>query len=67
MHTAEQWDLMTRASVIGLTDEQRAEVVRRLLVSDARGAPSSIWHEAAAVCGKPCHCAKCRPDIRRFA
>lgn len=46
----------------GMTDEQKDATVARMVETG-----ECVWHAAATVCGKPCWCAGCRPDIRRFS
>ena len=64
----EAWTKMVRGYTTGMTDDQVKEVVRRMVANEAAGVLTTcIWHEAAAVCGKPCWCSKCRPEIKRIA
>ena len=56
------WEATTRCGTRGMTDAQIAETVDRLVRAEVDGQISSVWHEAAAVCGTKCHCARCHAE-----
>ena len=65
MNQREVWERRVRSSTTGMTAEQVQATIDRLVA--APEGSTCVWHEAAAVCGGKCCCARCRPDIRRFA
>jgi hypothetical protein len=59
--TREQCERRVRGATRGMTEPQIQAATERHYAGE------SVWHAAAQVCGTACHCANCRPDIRRFA
>ena len=51
-----------RGFTAGGTDEQVTAIVDRIVLTG-----ECVLHASAQVANKPCFCADCRPDVRRFA
>jgi hypothetical protein len=61
-YTHEQWTTMVmHASTL---PRDKAAQVADLLVKEPH---HGVWHAASIVFKSPCWCARCRPDVRRFA
>jgi hypothetical protein len=58
----EYWEKLARCSIAGGTKEQIQKIAQI-----AHDTGCGIWHAFSVVSGKPCMCARCRPDIKLFA
>lgn len=54
----EYWYEVTACNTSGYKHEDTLTIARNVEANN-----SCVWHEAAALRGAPCHCAKCKPRV----
>lgn len=60
--TIESAKNMLRGCVVGIKSDTLEKAAALMVETDV-----CAWHAFSVVSGKPCWCAKCAPQVRRFA